>query len=74
MPSYNPLLVILFQGLLETNYPYTFIVREGIKDLLEAEGSKKKVLSCLRMLIKPLRDGLGSPEKVHVCMEKEREG
>jgi len=63
IPNFNPILVTFFDGLVETDHPYSFLVSEGIRQMLDAEGSYEKTLPILQLLIRPLRMGLGSNEK-----------
>ena len=42
--NYDPLLLTFFEGLCETEHPYVFVAREGIKDLLEAPGATQKTV------------------------------
>lgn len=64
MKSFDPLLISFFEGLTETNHPYTFFVTEGIKGMLASEGSYEKVLDILPKLTRPLRQGLSCKKKL----------
>lgn len=56
--SFDPLLVILFEGLTEDKHPYNFLVGAAIKDMLTTENAGEKVVPLLSKLIWPLRTGL----------------
>lgn len=56
--GFNPLALYMFQGLVETAHPYTFIVEKGIKDMITSQGSKSKFVDSLPFLIQPLRNAL----------------
>jgi len=58
--DFDPILVVCFEGLLETDHPYNFASRQCIKELLSSEGSEIKAKSVLSKLINPLRNGLSS--------------
>ncbi|KAJ3047908.1 hypothetical protein HK097_011046 [Rhizophlyctis rosea] len=61
--DYNPLLPTMIDGLRETQHPYTFVVRQGLKEMLEAPGAAPKALAVLPALVAPLRAALGIKEK-----------
>ncbi|KAJ3163073.1 hypothetical protein HDU86_002242 [Geranomyces michiganensis] len=54
------LLPAFFAGLLETQHPYTHLVRTGLPDLLSAPSAAEKTLPLLSALTAPLRAALGS--------------
>jgi hypothetical protein len=56
--SLNPLAIYLFEGLVETSHPYTYLVRNSIRDLLGSKNAKEKFTEVLPMLIKPLRNSM----------------
>jgi hypothetical protein len=41
--NYNPLILTFADGLRETQHPYIFIARTGLKELLEVEGATEKL-------------------------------
>ncbi|KAI8592239.1 parkin co-regulated protein-domain-containing protein [Geranomyces variabilis] len=57
---YTILLPAFFAGLLETQHPYTHLVRTGLPDLLSAPSAAEKTLPLLPSLTAPLRAALGS--------------
>ncbi|KAH9272859.1 hypothetical protein BSLG_008034 [Batrachochytrium salamandrivorans] len=61
--DYNPLFIVFCQGLMETQHPYVFVVRQGLKELMAAPNARDKVANVLPQAIAPLRCGLGSKEK-----------
>ena len=63
--SYDPLLLIFAQGLVETVHPYYFVARAGFHELLCAHGAGKKALPMLKRLVSPLRAALVSPSVHH---------
>ncbi|KAK2160750.1 hypothetical protein LSH36_127g07042 [Paralvinella palmiformis] len=46
-------------GIHETVHPYTFIARQGFKELLATSGAETKVISIIPKLILPIRTALG---------------
>ncbi|CAG9326471.1 PACRGL [Blepharisma stoltei] len=61
--SYDPLLVTLFEGLIETEHPYMFVSRQGTKELLTAEGAVEKTIPLIPRLVMPLRQALTNSDK-----------
>ncbi|EDV22669.1 uncharacterized protein TRIADDRAFT_28418 [Trichoplax adhaerens] len=55
---YDPLLVTMMEGLRETVHPFTFIVKHGLRDLLQADRASMKIIPLLSQLIPPLRQAL----------------
>ncbi len=53
--DYDPLLVNCFEGLLETDHPYSFVANKALTELLEAPGAPDKTIPILQKLIMPLR-------------------
>ena len=53
--AYDPLLVTLFEGLLETEHPFVFVARQGCKELLTADGAADKSIPLIPRLVMPLR-------------------
>lgn len=47
-----------FQGLQETKHPYTFVAREGFREMLEVDDARSRTLPVLSKLIVPLRAAL----------------
>jgi len=58
--EFDPILVVCFEGLCETEHPYNFASRQSIKEMLQSDGSRDKVASILSKLINPLRLALAS--------------
>src|SRR5574343_1548229 len=56
--SYDPLLVTLFEGLIETEQPFMFVARQGCKELLTADGAADKTIPLIPRLVMPLRTAL----------------
>lgn len=48
------------QGLRETKHPYTFVAREGFREMLEVDDAGSRTLPILSKLIVPLRAALVS--------------
>ncbi|KAJ3040804.1 hypothetical protein HDV00_010419 [Rhizophlyctis rosea] len=61
--DYNPLLPTMIDGLRETQHPYTFVVRQGLKELLDAPGAAQKAAAVGPALVAPLRAALSIKEK-----------
>ncbi|KAJ3289962.1 hypothetical protein HK104_007109 [Borealophlyctis nickersoniae] len=61
--DYNPLLATMIEGLRETQHPYTWIVRQGLEELLDAPGAAEKVRGVLPAVVAPLRAALGVKDK-----------
>lgn len=47
-----------FEGLLETDHPYSFVANQALKELLEAPGASEKTIPLIPKLIMPLRQAL----------------
>ena len=58
--NYNPLLMTFFEGLQETAFPYVFVVKQGLKELLGAPNAVPKIKLVLSGCIPSLRTALGS--------------
>ena len=54
------MLITFFEGLQETAFPYVFVVKQGIKELLACPDAASKVKLVLPSCIPPLRVALGS--------------
>ena len=65
--DYDPLLITCFEGLLETQHPYNFLGKQCIRELLNAEGAKEKVLPILGKLIGPLNNAIKSDNPEVFC-------
>ncbi|CAG9856149.1 unnamed protein product [Phyllotreta striolata] len=59
--DYHYYLPIFFEGLIETEYPYTFFAQQGIHDLLTHGGTK--IFPCIPQLIIPIKDALRTKNK-----------
>ncbi|XP_032807952.1 PACRG-like protein isoform X1 [Petromyzon marinus] len=55
---FDPLLITLAEGLRETCHPYTFVSREGFRELLQTQGSNEKALPLLPRLAPILKSAL----------------
>ncbi|NXU53380.1 PACRL protein, partial [Turnix velox] len=55
---FDPLLVTLAEGLRETKHPYTFVSKEGFKELLMVEGAAEKATPLLPRLVPVLKAAL----------------
>ncbi|NWU40285.1 PACRL protein, partial [Hylia prasina] len=55
---FDPLLLILAEGLRETKHPYTFVSKEGFKELLLVEGAAEKAIPLLPRLVPVLKGAL----------------
>ncbi|NXC93102.1 PACRL protein, partial [Certhia familiaris] len=56
--SFDPLLLTLAEGLKETKHPYTFVSKEGFKELLLVEGAAEKAIPLLPRLVPVLKAAL----------------
>eukprot|EP00899_Mesostigma_viride_P002417 jgi/Mesvir1/12176/Mv00419-RA.1 len=61
--AFDPLLVHCCEGLRETQYPESFLARNGFTALLRSVGGKRKTLPLLPSLVQPLRAALSSPDE-----------
>ncbi|XP_078074105.1 PACRG-like protein isoform X2 [Mustelus asterias] len=55
---FDPLLTTLAEGLRETKHPYTFVAREGFKELLEVEDAAEKAIPLVPKVIPKLKAAL----------------
>ncbi|NXM97494.1 PACRL protein, partial [Sylvia borin] len=55
---FDPLLLTLAEGLRETKHPYTFVSKEGFKELLLVEGAAEKAIPLLPRLVPLLKAAL----------------
>ncbi|XP_078004851.1 PACRG-like protein isoform X2 [Phascolarctos cinereus] len=55
---FDPLLITLAEGLRETKHPYTFVSKEGFKELLLVEGATEKTVPLLPRLVPVLKAAL----------------
>jgi len=62
LPSYDPILVTMAEGLSETRHPYTFVASAGFREMLAAAGASAKTLPLLSRLVTPMRQALSHPE------------
>ncbi|XP_008827536.1 PACRG-like protein isoform X1 [Nannospalax galili] len=56
---FDPLLITLAEGLRETKHPYTFVSKEGFRELLLVKGAPEKAVPLLPRLIPVLKAALG---------------
>lgn len=56
--QFDPLLITLAEGLRETRHPYTFVSKEGFKELLLVDGAAEKVIPLLPRLVPVLKAAL----------------
>ncbi|KNC98107.1 uncharacterized protein SPPG_06516 [Spizellomyces punctatus DAOM BR117] len=61
--DYNPVFITFCDGLRETQHPYVFLVRTGLREMLEAPGAAEKVCPIVSAIVAPLRAALGVREK-----------
>ncbi|XP_006874405.1 PREDICTED: PACRG-like protein [Chrysochloris asiatica] len=59
---FDPLLITLAEGLRETKHPYTFVSKEGFKELLLVRGAPEKAVPLLPRLIPVLKAALVHPD------------
>ncbi|XP_018585426.1 PACRG-like protein isoform X2 [Scleropages formosus] len=62
--DFNPLLVILAEGLRETKHPHTFVSSEGFRELLLVEGATEKATPLLPKVVPALRASLLSKRQM----------
>nr|XP_019599427.1 PREDICTED: PACRG-like protein isoform X2 [Rhinolophus sinicus]XP_019599428.1 PREDICTED: PACRG-like protein isoform X2 [Rhinolophus sinicus]XP_019599429.1 PREDICTED: PACRG-like protein isoform X2 [Rhinolophus sinicus] len=55
---FDPLLITLAEGLRETRHPYTFVSKEGFRELLLVQGAPEKAVPLLPRLIPVLKAAL----------------
>ncbi|KAF5926990.1 hypothetical protein HPG69_001623 [Diceros bicornis minor] len=55
---FDPLLITLAEGLRETKHPYTFVSKEGYRELLLVQGAPEKAVPLLPRLIPVLKAAL----------------
>lgn len=60
--DYDPILVNCFEGLQETDHPYSFVAFQALKELLSAEGAAVKTPVIAQRLVMPLRGALVSKD------------
>lgn len=58
--NYDPILILLAEGLRETAHPLPFISRQGFTELLGNVNARPKVLAILPQLINPIKTALSS--------------
>nr|XP_034968223.1 PACRG-like protein isoform X1 [Zootoca vivipara] len=56
--QFDPLLITLAEGLRETRHPYTFVSKEGFKELLLVAGAAQKAIPLLPRLVPVLKAAL----------------
>ncbi|XP_072107977.1 PACRG-like protein [Mobula birostris] len=55
---FDPILIILAEGLRETKHPYTFVAKEGFKELLEVGDAAEKAIPLVPKVIPKLKAAL----------------
>ncbi|XP_043549991.1 PACRG-like protein [Chiloscyllium plagiosum] len=55
---FDPLLITLAEGLRETKHPYTFVAKEGFKELLEIENAAEKAIPLVPKVVPKLKAAL----------------
>ncbi|RNA22032.1 hypothetical protein BpHYR1_032965 [Brachionus plicatilis] len=55
---FDPVLVILAEGLRETQHPFNFVAREGFKDLLLTHNASEKAIEILPKLVIPVKNAI----------------
>jgi hypothetical protein len=63
--DYDPILLVCFEGLLETDHPYNFASRQCIKEMLKAPGAYDKVVPIISKIINPLRMALSTNNETY---------
>lgn len=58
--NYDPILILLAEGLRETAHPLPFISRQGFTELMSNINARPKVISVLPKLINPIKVALSS--------------
>lgn len=53
--SFDPLLLHFFDGLKEQSYPYNFIAREAVRDLLSSARARERVFPILPQIVEKMR-------------------
>lgn len=61
--NYNPIFITFLEGLREIEHPYSFIVRNGLIEMLDAYQAKEKIRPLMGSCVKPLRAALSHPDK-----------
>ncbi len=61
--EYDPILLVCFEGLMETEHPYNFASRECVRQMLLADDSYDKVIPILPKIIPSLRQAISVNEK-----------
>ena len=51
-----------FEGLLETDHPYSFVANRALHELLQAQGAAEKTVPIVGKLIMPLRSAFMSAD------------
>merc|ERR1712195_429139 len=62
LESFDPLLVLFFEGLVETAHPFVFLVRSGLPQLLLLEDAAEKTVPILGKIVPHLRASLRSKD------------
>ena len=57
---FDPLLVLMAEGIRETEHPLMFVARVGFADMLAVEGCSAQVIPIIPKLIAPIRAALVS--------------
>lgn len=60
--DYDPLLVNCFEGLCETDHPYSFMANQALTEMLMSEGASQKTVGVLEKLILPMRTAMLSKD------------
>ncbi|NXF08777.1 PACRL protein, partial [Smithornis capensis] len=60
---FDPLLVTLAEGLRETKHPYTFVSKEGFKELLLVKGAAEKAIPLLPRLVPVIKATLAHADE-----------
>lgn len=57
------MLINCFEGLLETEHPYSFVANKALVELLQAEGAGEKTIPIASKLVLPLRSAFLSSDQ-----------
>ena len=61
--DYSRILPLFFEGIRETDHPYVFVARAGVRDLLTAEGASDRAVMIVAECVRPLRMAFLAREK-----------
>lgn len=56
----NEIILYIFKGLKETQFPFSFVAQNGFHDLLKTRNAEEKAIAILPKLIVPIRESLAA--------------